>query len=86
MQDRSSSGACCTRVSVVLAYLIDLGEQKRWFISKRCVNRAAQALRLAACFLHSSKSALGAAAHAPGRLAYTLVTKGEDYTPDRGHD
>jgi transposase len=69
--------------------------------TKRVVNRAAQALRLAAA-LRSSKSALGAyfrrmcsrmdkpkavtaAAHKLARLIYTMLTKGQEYT-DQGQD
>jgi transposase len=69
--------------------------------TKRCANRAAQALRLAAA-LRSSQSALGAcyrrlcarmdkgkavtaAAHKLARLIYAMLSKGEEYT-DAGQD
>lgn len=69
--------------------------------TKRVANRAAQALRLAAAALRSSKSALGTyfrrlcsrmdkpkavtAAHKLARQIYTMLTKGQEYT-DQGQD
>ena len=63
--------------------------------TKRVVNRAAQALRLAAaalgayfrrmCARMDKPKAVTAAAHKLARLIYTMLTKGEEYT-DQGHD